>query len=167
MGIEVNLPYPDLDCIEKDVKSAELLSNAYCGNYGELTAILQYNYHCYYFNEAGDTETAKLLRDISCAEMHHFEIIGKTLLKLGVDPVFTRFLPYRCNYYNTSYVSYSKSPYKMLLDDINGELKAIDDYGFVISKLCNEQVSSVISRIILDEELHIKVLKDRIGSINI
>ena len=47
----------------------------------------------------------------------------------------------------------------MLMDDISGELIAIRNYEEILKRLCNEDVAAVISRIKMDEELHIRVLK--------
>lgn len=47
----------------------------------------------------------------------------------------------------------------MLMDDINGERDAIRSYERMLCKLCNEQAGAVISRILLDEKLHLDTLK--------
>ena len=160
--IIVDLPYPSLECIEKDIESARIISSAYAGLHSELSAILQYIYHHYFFDECGDSETADVLIGISLAEMRHFEILGALLLRLGVDPVFTRNPPYKYDFYNTSCISYSKTAHKMLLDDISGEMVAIKTYEQMIDCLTNERVQAVIARIVLDEEIHVKMLKEQL-----
>lgn len=156
----VDLPYPNLDCIENDEYSARIIAPAYSSSHSELGAILQYIYHHFYFEEYGDEEIAKVIIGISVAEMKHLEIIGELLLRLGVDPIFTKNPPYRSEFFTTAYLCYSKTTKKMLLDDISGELLAIETYKEMLSKLKNEDVSAVISRIIIDEELHVKALKE-------
>ena len=42
---------------------------------------------------------------------------------------------------------------------------AISDYTKMINEICNEQVTAVLSRIKLDEELHVLVLKERLKEI--
>ena len=157
--IAVDLPYPNLDGIEKDYQSAMLISSAYSGLHGELSAILQYVYHHYFFDYCLDEEASALLLGISIAEMRHFEMLGSLLLKLGVDPVFSWRPPSRLNWFNTSGISYSKTAQKMLMDDISGELSAINEYDRILKDLKNERVQAIISRIILDEELHVKLLR--------
>ena len=46
----------------------------------------------------------------------------------------------------------------MLLDDISGEITAINSYKDMEKKL-PENVAAIIARIRLDEELHVKALK--------
>ncbi len=158
--IKVELPYPSLVGIREDCKSAQIISSAYAGVHSELTATLQYVYHFFNFEREFDKKTADTLMGIAITEMEHLEILGSMLVKLGVDPVFTHFPPFKTEYYSTRAVSYNKTPVKMLVDDISGEMVAISEYRNMLSRLDNERVGEVISRIILDEELHLEVLKD-------
>ncbi len=160
--IQIDLPYPSLVGIEKDVKSAMIISSAYCTMHGELNAIMQYFYHYLKFKSLGDEQTAEIIMGISVAEMHHLQILGELLDKLGVNPVFTKVPPYMYNYYSTAGVSYSVTPIKMLIDDVSGELLAVKQYEKMANTLKNERISAIIKRIALDEELHVKVLKDRL-----
>ena len=158
--IKIDLPYPSLNQINKDYKTAYVLAPAFAGGHGELNAILQYIYHFFNFNGVNEKQIADTLIGIAITEMEHLKILGELLYKLGVDPVFTKIPPSKYDFYTTKTISYSKLPVKMLLDDLSGEMLAVKDYQHMVDNICNEQVSSVICRIILDEELHIKVLKD-------
>lgn len=160
--LTVNLPYPSISQITEDRRSAEIIAPAYAGRHGELNAILQYVYHHYFFADDGIDETADILIAISVAEMKHLEILGETLLKLGTDPVYTVRPPYKCDFYSGGFVSYSKTARKMLLDDISGEMLAVREYEAMLNVLTNEDVAAVIARIKLDEELHIKVLREQL-----
>ena len=157
--IQVELPYPTVEGIEPDIVYARIISPSYAGLMSEMTAILQYTYHAYYFDKEGMSEYADVLRGISLSEMEHMEILGKLLLTLGVKPEYRQELP-GCNYYNTSCVSTSTYPQKMLTDDISGEMQAIAEYEKIITQIDNEKVTAIIARIILDEQLHLKLLKD-------
>lgn len=158
--VKVDLPYPDISDLQPDAYSAQLIAPSYAGQNGELTAILQYQYHGYYLD--CDKEVLDLLQSIALCEMEHFEVLGQTLLKLGVPPTFTNYPPYKFSPYNTSSVGYSCQIHKILLDDITGETLAIAEYERVLSKLTNEKVGAVISRILLDERLHVNALKEQL-----
>ncbi len=160
--IALDLPYPTASDLEKDLDSARIIAPAYAGARGELNAVLQYIYHFYQFNALSD-DTANTLIGISLAEMRHLRILGEVMEKLGADPVYTAMPPYMQNFYSAAFVSYSKTPKKMLLDDIAGELVAINDYEKMLARLKNEKVAAIISRIVLDEELHVKVLKEKLA----
>lgn len=160
-----NLPYPSLDGIKKDLRSANIIAPAYASLcVSETTASFQYMYHYFHFDALGMYDIGKVVEDIAIAEMIHIEILAKMLIKLGVDPIYSANPPCR-NYYNTSRVAYSKTPEKMLLDDIDAEMSAIHDYQEMLAKLNNEQVAAVIHRILLDEKLHLaefKLLLDKV-----
>lgn len=156
----IDLPYPDISVIEKDLKAATIIAPAYAGMHGELNAILQYLYHYFIFKREGDEQTAQTLMEISVAEMHHFKMLGELFTNLGVDPVYSKMPPFGYNYYTAASVSYSKTPVKMLVDDVSGEILAIKTYERMCKQLKNERVAAIIKRICMDEELHVKALKE-------
>ena len=156
-----DLPYPSTETLTKDVRSGQIISFAYATLHGELTAILQYVYHHFYFGEIEENDS-EILMAIAKAEMMHLDILGKAMLKLGVTPKYVQ-MPNTNNFYNTCTVSQSKTPQKMLMDDIQGELNAIADYQKMLFILKNEQVEAIIQRIILDEQLHLEKLKEMLS----
>ncbi|MBO5286479.1 MAG: hypothetical protein J6B16_06245 [Clostridia bacterium] len=158
--LKVDIPYPPLNQIERDEKSAYIISPAYSGLHSELKAILQYVYHAQFFNDERFLEYKTALINIAICEMEHLNILGELLLKLGADPIYTLRAFDKYNFFTTSCIAQSKTPEKMLLDDISGELSAINAYTEIIDKIKNERVSAIITRIRLDEELHVKVLKE-------
>ncbi len=157
--IAVNLPYPSTDNLLPDPVSAKIIAPAYAAAHSEMTAILQYVYHTFWFAEENLEDNASLLDGIAVCEMRHLDILGTTLLKLGTDPKFVANPPVPTNFYNTSYVNYSKTPVKMLLDDIAGEMGAIKGYESMLRQLKNEAVAAIIQRILLDEYLHLDRLR--------
>ncbi len=160
--LSINLPYPTAEQVKIDKSLAQRISFLYAGKHGELNAILQYTYHYFYFKRLEDEKTADILMGIAFSEMHHLEILGSILLKAGIDPIYAGYLPFGCNFYKTDCVSYSKTVEKMLLDDISGELVAIDSYEKAILSITDEKIKAVLTRIKLDEELHVKALKERL-----
>lgn len=154
----VDLPYPSLDGIECDIASAEIIYGAYSGLKGEITAILTYSYEHIMFKEVC-AEIAETLMGIGLAEMKHLDILGTILKKSGALPTYRTSLYYG-TYYDASFVPVSYTPEKMILDAISGELSAIRDYERMIEKLENEKIAAVLERIVLDEKLHLSVLKE-------
>ncbi len=163
--IALDLPYPSLDGITKDLNTARLIIPSYTGLHSELTAILQYFYHSLYFGKEKLNDIAEVLIGIAIAEMEHLEILGKLLLRLGYDPVFAVGNQFNYNFYSSASVTYSKTPQKMLLDDVSSEMFAINEYSKILGCLSNEKVGAVIQRIRLDEELHVAVLKEKLDFI--
>lgn len=155
-----DLPYPDLSNIGPDMRAARIISPAYAAAGSELTAILQYVYHGLQFGYKNMPELAELMTDIAIAEMRHLDLLGETLLRLGANPIYTACPPIPRCYYSSDYVDYTTVPASILLSDIAGETAAIDGYEKMLALLENDAVSSLISRIILDEKLHLKRLKE-------
>ncbi len=154
----LDLPYPSVSELTADVRSGNIISFAYATLKGEVAAVLQYIGHRFYFDIA-NKEDADALFSVALAEMHHVDLLGKAMLKLGTPPRYVQ-CPNTYAYFNTSQVSRATSPVKMLMDDIQSEMNAIADYQKMLFALKNEKVAALIQRIILDEQLHLETFKD-------
>ena len=158
--LKVDLPYPSIDDITPDRKTALLISPTYAGSQGELSAILQYVYHENYFEKEHAIEIAKTVKDIAVCEMFHLKLLAKTLINLGAPPIYTTTAFNKYAYFTTASVSRTTKPKQMLLDDILGEMQAIEHYTELINNIDNEPVKELLMRIKLDEELHLSTLKN-------
>lgn len=157
--LTLNESFPTTEGICPDALSLRIISPAYTSSAGELTAILQYLYHAFFFESKGYTEISDTLKSIAIAEMEHFELLGKTILALGAAPVYSQYPPSQFNFYSTKYIAYSCSLKNMLEDDILGERQAIAGYKKMHNCLKNEQVKAIIARILQDELLHLETLE--------
>ena len=159
--VSVNLPYPSFERVKEDKKTAIAIREAYAGGHGELKTILQYVYHYFYFKKLGDIKTAEVVFGIAQSEFKHLEVLGELLLKLGIDPIFA-INPWGLNCQFVSDISYSKTVEKMIYDDIASEMASINQYDKISGVINDETVKSLLTRITLDEQLHIKALKERL-----
>lgn len=152
-----DIPYPSTDNLTTDIRSGQIISFAYASLNSELTAILQYSFHEIFMQNFNPTD-ADILMSIAVAEMRHLHILGDAMKKLGVTPRYVQY-PNSKLYYETSTVSQSTTPIKMIMDDIRGEMNAIAEYKKMLFVLKNDDVAAIIQRIIMDEELHLEALK--------
>lgn len=159
-GLQADLPYPSLEGIGEDERSVRIISPAYADRGSEMTAVLQYVFQSVVFDGIGMQKYAETLLQIAIAEMDHLKILGTLLNQMGALPVFVSRPPVKFDFYTTRAVSYSSEPTRMILDDISGETEAIRTYEGMVQKLQNDKVSEIIRRIILDERLHLKTLKE-------
>ena len=157
-GLCVDLPYPSPADCGVDLTATRVISPAYASLHGELSALLSYVYFTFYFEKENLGDYAETLSRIAVCEMEHFHLLGQTLLRLGVDPVYTANPPLFSRFYTTGELSYYKNPRQMLLDSISGEMQAIAQYKDMQKHLKNEAVSTLIARITLDEQLHLDTL---------
>lgn len=158
--------YPSLDDLGNDPYSARILSAAYATSAGELNASLQYIYHSINFWNANDSKRAELLKGIAICEMHHIELLGKALIKMGASPVYTFNPPNLFNFYSTKFVACSHSLRNMLEDDIMGEKYAIYGYERMLPRLKNSTLRTLICRILEDEHLHLESLKSSLEGLS-
>ena len=155
-----NEPFPTTDGICPDAYSLAVISPAYASSTGELNAILQYLYHFFNFEKHGLNDYAETLESIAVAEMLHLKLLGETIMALGAQPIYCQNPPTAYNFYSTKFVSYSRNLVNMIEDDIMGEKHAICQYSRMLTRLKNEQVKAIVSRILEDEKLHLETLKE-------
>jgi len=152
-----DLPYPDVE-VTQNVAQSKLLMPSYCGVGSELTAILTYCFQSYVSPKY--PYLVKALEGIAKTEMHHHELLGETIYKLGGYPVMGA-----RTYWNGSFVNYTLNPKKYLQQNIAAEEAAIINYERTILNLNDESVKMLLERIILDEEVHIKIFKELIKTL--
>lgn len=164
--LTADTPFPTTEKITHDALSLRIISPAYAAPASELTAVLQYVYHTFFFRREGLGDIADTLESIAVAEMIHLRLLGETVLALGAAPVYTQFPPASFNFYSAKFVSYSCKLKDMIEDDIVGERHAIRGYENMLCKLKNKCVAAIISRILEDERLHLAALEKILEGLN-
>ena len=154
-----DLPYPELSALTADCKNAQIIMPAYADAESEMTAVLQYIFQSINFDASGNSRFAAALEEIAIAEMKHLDLLGEALLRMGVSPIYVRRPPNRCDYYSACNVNYSVQPAAMIAADISAETGAIRSYEQMLCKITNPTLSALISRILLDERLHLQAFK--------
>lgn len=154
MEYRVNIPYPEVKVVKKDVEIAKDLLNAYAGRISEDTAIHDYVFQMMMQDQE---EIKKILKGISIVEMHHLEILGRLIYALGLTPLFASVEENRTKWFSGEYVNYEKNWSQTLMDNIFQEELAIKNYEKIIAKTSDENVQYILKRIILDERVHIEI----------
>ncbi|MDE7439535.1 MAG: hypothetical protein K2N23_03410 [Clostridia bacterium] len=158
--LTLNEKFPTTEGICPDAYSLAVISPAYASSTGELNAVLQYIYHSLNFDKLDMKDIAETLESIAIAEMIHLKLLGKTMLALGASPIYCQNPSTAFNFYSTKYVSYSRNLIDMIEDDVMAEKHAICQYSKILSRLKNEQVKAIVSRILEDEKLHLETFKE-------
>ena len=89
--------------------------------------------------------------------MHHLEILGELVKKLGLTPLYLSVNNDKTKWFSGEYVTYEKELKNILLDNIRNEELAIKNYEKIIIQTDDEYVKYILKRIILDEKMHIQV----------
>ena len=165
MKYYVDLPYPKIQVERPNIKYAKILSDVYAGEISEDTCI-----HLYIFEHIvlKDTysEYSKILKEIAIVEMHHLDMLGRLIRLLGLEPLFVSYKIDKIIPWNSNYIKYNTNIKDMIDIDIKSEENAIKCYQNIISIINDKYVIEIIKRIILDEELHIKIFKDIKSKLN-
>ncbi len=159
-----NLPlsYQEVCVTEPNINYARLLSSAYAGDGGELSAVLQYTYGHLVTEGAEPSQLSAVLSCVSVTEMRHLEILGELITKLGGDPKFCDMQRRGC--FDAGKVNYQTSPDRILRAAISGEKAAIAMYRDLIRRIDDSCIREILRRIILDEEHHIKLFSELLGT---
>ena len=151
---ELAIPYPPLQIDGKNLYYASLLTNDYAGVVSEMSAVTGYVFqHLITANQ----KISDTIRCISHVEMRHLGFIGELINLLGGKPRFAVQLGCKSAFWNAQYISYETNPKYFLKENIANEKAAIENYYIRITQINDQSVQSVLSRIILDEENHIRL----------
>lgn len=154
---QAKLPYPPIVVTKPNKHYAEIIQVNFAGSVSEFSAIAQYINH-YFRTEDQYPEIAKALEYISIVEMHHLEILGKLIVKLGGNPGYWINKKDKKLDWSSHFINYGLTVTEMINYDINDEKLAIKQYISTQKKIADSNIISIIDRIILDEEVHIQVL---------
>ena len=103
-------------------------------------------------------ELANIFKIISIQEMRHLDIVGELLINLG-------FIPYFMGKYNNKWCSDNviyrfDGFYDILKINISNEKKAIKEYKRLIDMTDDDRIKMILSRIVIDEEMHVKIFNE-------
>lgn len=159
-------PYPPIEVSAENSLYAKLLSHPIASKDSEMTAITTYLYQHWYLHKHC-REISDLFRRIAQVEMHHLEMLGLLVGKLGGNPQLRRCMhPQKCTpsmcscaYWNASMTNYETDVKQILCNNIKDEQGAIKEYRELISQISDPLICAVLKRIIMDEEVHISIFK--------
>lgn len=147
-----NLPYPDIKVEKENIEYAKLLMYPYASMISEDTATHLYMYQSFIL----DDNIGKILENIAIVEMHHLEMLAKTINLLGLKPEYkSNDIPWTSNY-----VNYNTNLKDILKINIEAETLAIKNYQNLIKVINDKYIKKMLERIIVDEEIHLKIFND-------
>lgn len=152
-------PYPEIKIEKPNIEYAKILLEDYAGNLSEDTAIHLYLYQSLATNEQLQ-EYKDIMMHISEVEMTHLKLLGETIVKLGMNPIYGTLnndnVP---RLWTASNVNYSTSLKKMLEIDIEAETQAIHRYQNQILIIKDKYIQNLLRRIIEDEQVHLNIFQ--------
>lgn len=155
----VNLPYPQPKIEMPNSEYVNLLLKDYAGRVSEFTAIGLYIYQKF-IGKSEYSDYSKLVGGISITEMKHLELLAETIKLEGIKPVYIDNAHPKGNLWTPMYINYSTNIKAMIKEDIIHEQKAIENYKYHITIIQDKYIVKLLERIILDEELHIRLFTE-------
>lgn len=152
----VDLPYPEPMIEVQNIQYANILFKDYAGAVSEFTAVNLYSYQ-HFVSEGQYMDYAELIGGIARVEMKHLELLGETIKLEGIKPMYINNGCPLGKPWNPMYVNYITYIREMLMEDIQSEQKAIENYRNHITLIHDKYIRKLLERIIIDEELHIKL----------
>ena len=153
------LAYPPIQVTEPNQRYAAILLQDLSAVRGEITAVHQYVYHHWVIHDA-DPKLANLFSRIARVEMHHMNILGELIIKLGGNPV-ARTNPHNCSSaWNGNMLQYSTGKRQILAHNLSLELAAAHEYTAQAQSIKDPLISAQLLRIAKDEEIHYNILHD-------
>ncbi|WP_297427561.1 ferritin-like domain-containing protein [Clostridium sp.] len=155
----VNLPYPEPKVEMQSTEYANILLKDYAGRVSEFSAISLYVYQ-QFISEEEYSDYAKLVGGISITEMKHLQLLGATIKLEGIKPIYIDNAYPQGKIWTPMYINYTTNIKAMLKEDIKSEQIAIENYRYHITLIKDKYIIELLERIILDEELHIKLFTE-------
>lgn len=152
----LDLPYPKPMIEIPNIEYANLLLKDYAGAVSEFTAISLYVYQ-QFASEEKYNDYIDLVGGIAIIEMKHLKLLGETIKLEGIEPMYIDNASPHGKLWSPMYVNYTTYIMSMLKEDIKSEQKAIENYKYHITLIQDKYIVSLLERIILDEEFHLKL----------
>lgn len=161
--VRSNEKYPEIVGANNDPNTVAILKNlASSANASELTGILTYIFQSIVADKSAE-EIAKVIEEIAVVEMTHLDMLLHAISSFGGIPKYDDSMG---RPFNSNYITYNLRLKDMLDNNINAEMRAIENYGEAIKKVKNESLKALFARIIEDEECHLRIFKYLKDSVN-
>lgn len=155
-------PYPEVKVAEPNSYYVRLIMDDYCGAVSEMTAINQYDYHSFVTSEHREFFEV-FFEKIAEVEMHHLEILSKIIVQLGGMPIYRGGASTQGSWWTGRLVYYGRDLCDRLRADLESEHQAIRGYQENIRVIQDGNIQEVLSRIIEDERVHVKLFEAAIA----
>lgn len=149
--------YPPIEPKEKNALYANAMLDNVGGMNSEMSAVSLYFYN--HIITTGYDAVSEAFHNISIVEMRHLEIFAGLAAKLGEDPRLWSQRECGKIYWSPSYNQYPLCLCELLKNAFTSEQAAIRKYEHQLTFIKDENIAANLKRIIMDEKIHIKLLK--------
>lgn len=152
-------PYPEITVEKPDRAIALLLTQDLAAEKSEMSSVNQYAYQQWVL-KAKYPDLANTIAKIGVVETRHFHIIGQLIYLLGEDPKYQAIQQNRYIVWKGSMINYSKEVKVILQNNVLIEQGAYEAYASQAKTVQDHKVSAILTRLSLDEKLHMEIFKE-------
>lgn len=154
---QADAPYPVVNVKDHNPSYLHMIYDDYAGSLSELTCSTKYIYNHLITDAKKYPEMREALEGIAIVEMIHLSLLGEIIIQLGGDPRYWNLNLDIPSYWTPQYINFARTPKEILLNSIKDERLVIDIYKNQCTFIYDENIVSVLKRIILDEQHHVKI----------
>ena len=158
MKYTLDIPYPSTHKLENDIHYGEMILSDLGGTYSKMNTISLYFYN-HIILEKQWPKLSNAMEKVCVVKILHLKFLSKMCFQLGVDPRLWECQNDSLNYWSPNFNVYPQKIDIMLENAILQEKKTINHYQQQISQIDNQIITDMLQRIILDDELHIKIFE--------
>ena len=153
------LAYPTVQVSAPNLVYAQMLTSAFASAKSELSTVTQYIYFSWILDKQ-ESQLRDSFRHIAQVEMHHLDLLGQTITALGGNPIYRSVPCTRASFWNACMLQYQGNKEKALRISIAGEQEAIDGYHRLSKLIQDQNITNLLQRIILDEQIHLQIFQE-------
>lgn len=151
-------PYPKIKVERQNLSYARAMLDNMGGRNSEMNAVSLYIYNS--LIAENEPTLSEPFQKISIVEMHHLKMFGQLAYSLGENPRLWSVQGNGKVYWSPGYNHYPTQLKPLLLNAIQHEQEAIQQYEKQTRWIYDECICAILKRIILDEEIHLKIYKN-------
>lgn len=152
------LPYPCIDDLDINIQYGQILLSNIGGLHSKMNTISLFTYNHIIIDDSWH-ELSEVFQNIAMVEMKHLQIFAKMCYLLGVDPRLWDCHDDFLEYWSPGYNVYPRHMKPMLENAILQKQNAITHYQQQIDCIDEPIIQKMLKRILIDEELHMKILR--------
>ena len=164
MKYTLDTPYPSIKELDTNIEYSQIILSNLGGLHSEMNAVSLYFYN-HIILENQWPQLSKAMIQIAIVEMRHLQILGELIRELGVYPIYLDPIVDQHEFWSAKYVNYEVNLKEMLILNMEAEQKAILQYNSLIHVIEEEDVKTILKRIVLDERLHLEIFEKLLQSL--
>lgn len=155
-----DIPYPPIKAEHICKESAYTLLGNVGSRNSEMSAVSQYFFSSILL-APNHPNIARYFRAMSMSEMHHLSVFSSLVYQMGISPrLWSINQQKHCiSYWTPAYNHYTSDLHEIIKTAVRDEEYSIQKYTRQSETINDPGITKILSRIILDEKHHIKILE--------